>query len=323
MIKNTIIGIVISVSILLLVEIGLRIYWKVYYPQDWSCWRWSETSGFHYKPGIYDKSKSPIGFSGKVNSLGYRGEEWNLIKHDSVYRIICIGDSVVLGLGSSCGNDFPSLLQSTLGDDYEVYNAGLGANTSSQTLYRLKNEIVKYHPDLAIVSVGLNDMAENNPVFPKSYQTGGYLRKLTKNSYLIRVYAGLIYKVLLPKLPIRDKEYTPDLYQSNLNKIAGFCIDNDINLVFVTLPTLVHSNDISKVKYPYYANTLNKYKTLIDKYNNAIIRVGNDNRVTVVDMDKHFREIHKSSQYFLDNCHLTDKGNRLYADKVYNELFKR
>ena len=80
-------------------------------------------------------------------------------------RVLCVGDSITEGYGSSDFNrySYPAQLQQILGDDYLVYNAGVGGSNAidgGQLSYRKvdRYELGKaFDPDIVILMLGTND----------------------------------------------------------------------------------------------------------------------------------------------------------------------
>jgi hypothetical protein len=100
----------------------------------------------------------------RINSLGYRGEEFTRDKGDAL-RVLVIGDSYTFGWGVEDTETFSAHLQNTLRARYpgrriEVINAGFAACNSPDTYYLyLKQEGLALHPDLILVGLFLgNDL---------------------------------------------------------------------------------------------------------------------------------------------------------------------
>ncbi len=77
-------------------------------------------------------------------------------------KILCLGDSFTFGIGASRKGDYPTQLSNILNNDQEgnnfiVYNLGVGGQNSSELLYLLNKNVDKYNPDLVIVMTGGND----------------------------------------------------------------------------------------------------------------------------------------------------------------------
>ena len=69
-------------------------------------------------------------------------------------NIIAFGDSLVLGVGSSVGNDFVSVLSRQL--NIPIKNLGKGGDTTTTALTRL-DEVLEREPKIVILLLGGND----------------------------------------------------------------------------------------------------------------------------------------------------------------------
>ncbi|MFH1397751.1 MAG: GDSL-type esterase/lipase family protein [Candidatus Omnitrophota bacterium] len=69
--------------------------------------------------------------------------------------IICFGDSITKGAGSTEGNDYPSLLSQKL--NMQVINAGVDGDTTRDALARINEDVLQYNPRLVIVEFSGND----------------------------------------------------------------------------------------------------------------------------------------------------------------------
>ena len=104
----------------------------------------------------------------KVNSLGFRGEEFSEIKPKETYRIFLIGGSQMFGTGATSDiTTIPGYLsqyieQQNYAFSIEVINAGLKGVDSHKELLLLQNMIIDFSPDMVIVYDGLNDLRAGN-----------------------------------------------------------------------------------------------------------------------------------------------------------------
>ncbi|CAM0012308.1 lipase [Vibrio phage K375] len=96
-----------------------------------------------------------------------------MLDGDSV-KIVCLGDSITEGAGSTAGNDYPTKLQTKIRTYYRnnnitVVNAGVSSNTSQQMLDRFNSDVVSENPDLVIIMAGMNDLIPFNNVSVDQY----------------------------------------------------------------------------------------------------------------------------------------------------------
>ncbi len=76
-------------------------------------------------------------------------------------RIICFGDSITAGRPFPEGRRWTALVQSELDkiapDRFEVYNRGVGGNTTQEGLARFDGEIAPLLPGWVLIEFGFND----------------------------------------------------------------------------------------------------------------------------------------------------------------------
>lgn len=105
----------------------------------------------------------------RINSLGFKGEEFTQEKQEGVFRIVCLGASTTFGIMDPIHSaDYPKTLQVLL-DAYarashkttrfEVINAGISAATSRQMVKRFKRDVIPLRPDLVIYGPEWNDVS--------------------------------------------------------------------------------------------------------------------------------------------------------------------
>ena len=95
-----------------------------------------------------------------INSLGLRNPEITSDKPDSVFRIICLGDSYTEGDGAPFGVSYPRQLEVLLNKadssrGYEVINAGISGSDVIYSERLLQARLSNLNPDLVILA--LND----------------------------------------------------------------------------------------------------------------------------------------------------------------------
>ena len=75
--------------------------------------------------------------------------------------VVILGDSLTYGTGADKGQDYASMLANNTG--WNVINAGIPGNTSSNGLARLPDLLSEHHVDLLIVELGGNDFLQHLP----------------------------------------------------------------------------------------------------------------------------------------------------------------
>jgi len=120
---------------------------------------WSPTRGWTLKPNLRD-----VPFRGKLvnsNSKGIRGtQEFAWEKPAGVTRIVVLGDSFTFGEEVGDDETYSHHLQALLPNS-EVLNLGVHGYAHDQMLLYLKEEGLKYHPDIVILGFMPDDMERN------------------------------------------------------------------------------------------------------------------------------------------------------------------
>ena len=120
-----------------------------------------EAIGFRYLPSsnftsIRDKTYV-------INQAGFRDLEFKLKKVNP--RIAFIGDSVIEGLGvdakDRATNKARSALEAALKKKVDIYNFGVGAFSTYDELAVLRNHVISYKPDYAVMQICFNDLQRN------------------------------------------------------------------------------------------------------------------------------------------------------------------
>ena len=119
-------------------------------------------------------------FNFYINYPGLRFETRNIrkkyIKTASEVTIICIGDSNTFGWNNKYQSSYPVLLENNLkscGVKAKVINCGIGGDTISGAVKRLKKDVLFFKPAVAIINFGFNDarlfkIKRNNKIKKKS-----------------------------------------------------------------------------------------------------------------------------------------------------------
>ena len=99
----------------------------------------------------------------QINSLGLRDSEFSAEKKAGTVRMICFGNSCTFGWKVKLEETYPKQLEKLLNSDlsykkYEVINAGVTGYSTFQGIRFLKEQILKYKPDIITVCYGWNDL---------------------------------------------------------------------------------------------------------------------------------------------------------------------
>ncbi len=94
-----------------------------------------------------------LGFSNFIDYISKNNIKLNPLPRNAV--VLALGDSLTSGYGVKRSQAYPEELQKISG--FNVINAGVSGNTTSQALQRLPGLLSKYSPDLVLICIGGND----------------------------------------------------------------------------------------------------------------------------------------------------------------------
>ncbi len=94
----------------------------------------------------------------RYNSAGFRDTDHALRKPAGIQRLVVLGDSVTEGYGVEWTDVFARVLQSRLGDRYEVINIAQGGLNTPQEIHLFERVGSRYSPDLVVLNFVLNDV---------------------------------------------------------------------------------------------------------------------------------------------------------------------
>ncbi|MDD5431707.1 MAG: SGNH/GDSL hydrolase family protein [Candidatus Omnitrophica bacterium] len=193
--NNNKVNILISVISILLVfslaEIIMRFAWEMGGWVDRPIYRRSFDPYVRYEL-VPDTKSGHI----SINSEGFRGPEYSVVKPKNTFRILMLGDSetfsYLLPYSDSLAAQLEKLLnQKTKSKRYEVLNFGVEGYNTLQELEMLKNKGLKFDPDLIILNYVLNDPEPGEFFFDKSF--------LMRHSALVRWFSFRFKKNAIKK----------------------------------------------------------------------------------------------------------------------------
>jgi hypothetical protein len=98
----------------------------------------------------------------RANSRGIRGRaEYSPDRRPGLRRVVIVGDSFTFGEGVGDDETYPARLQARLGPGVEVINLGVHGYGHDQMLIHLREEGLRYQPDLVVLGYYADDVARN------------------------------------------------------------------------------------------------------------------------------------------------------------------
>ena len=248
-------------------------------------------------------------FNFYINYPGLRFETRNIrkkyIKNASEVTIICIGDSNTFGWNNKYQSSYPVLLENNLkscGVKAKVINCGIGGDTISGAVKRLKKDVLFFKPAVAIINFGFNDarlfkIKRNNKIKIKSNSI--YL--LNNDCYSIKTdmenFRYLFEKVIKILQKSNIKVVLTGLYKVNKIKTGSF-YNGEKELI----------------------DTQNK---VFEEYNNCIKDVALKNNILFLDLWNNLNNYEKIKNCLQnDGFHIGIEGHKLIADNLSGAIVK-
>tara|TARA_B100000989_G_C19531918_1_gene470534 strand:- start:1229 stop:2308 length:1080 start_codon:yes stop_codon:yes gene_type:complete len=254
-------------------------------------------------------------------------------------NIICIGGSTTQCMEMENYQDtWPAILNSKLREkNFSVYNFGVGAWGTTQSLIRCQAWLPIIKPDLMIIYQTKNDFTPFyqgdqskkfiHPDYQNIYGQFSNNIKLDNKVFLkfLPLYKLLYYFFTFKKKiqtngllsiyrPYNDPNYL-GLKRVNDKSIENivlrlkliFEIANYYNSKVIYIPEIIYGGEYNKI---IEENLLPKVKKIISNYNN----------VSFVEIQKNKIEYNKDN--FLDKMHFSLKGNKKFSNIIYDLVLK-
>jgi hypothetical protein len=275
----------------------------------------------------------------KINSLGFRGEEFARVKAPGTFRIVCLGASTTFSAEASSNEAvWTHRLQENLraaypGRNIEVINAAVGGYVADDNLRNLHYRVLPLNPDLVIYYEANNEIVRDTRelaireglISQDGQRQPGWSVALSKASLLF----DLAYKNLAILSRSRDAgrkrldRVPPDLPQrfiGVLDQMRQELSARNIPLVLSTFivkyrrdqdrATQIANADVAFYYMPWMS--IDGMLDAMDTYNRAILEYGRRTGVPVVD-DREI--IPPNTAHFTDCMHLSDRGNEVMAER--------
>ena len=284
------------------------------------CWAYDENRGYKLAPNVngYNIYNSTV----SSNSKGVRGKkEYTYERKKEFKRIVAIGDSFTFGEEVNDNQTWPAVLE-TLLKNTEVINLGCSAYAHDQIFFSLRDEGVKYAPDIILLGYFKSDVPRNMENFlcyakPQVIEKDGKYffsnipvptpKELIKEvMYQSQLY--LISKFLFNKT-FKDHGSAQAITVYILNQIKETASKINARLIFVFLPT---HHEMRRASFGFIRNYCEEnnieYIETTDIFEKEIAKLG----------DEQFKR-----RYFqFASEHYSPKGNAMVAGIIEEHLLR-
>ncbi len=301
-------------------------------------------------PELFWKQRSNLNtiFEGvliKTNGMGLRNGKINSKKKKSVIRIVCLGASPTFGWGVNENQIYSFKLEQMLRQKYsqqkeiEVINAGVIGYSSYQGLQLLKKKIIKMAPDIITIPYVINDVdkyrffrnnGEKDEELEKKKDVFVKIENFLNRSNIVRIFRRIQANIR----PVRwqyfgnntEGQYfdmrrvSEEDYQDNLEAILHLANENNIKVMFITMPVnLPKTGNVSETARSQAGKNIDQAIELAKKENIQ-------GAVHVLKKAVEHDPFSSRAFYFLgvynEKLNEKDKARNYFKKAVKNELFE-
>ena len=271
----------------------------------------------------------------RINSFGFRGEEFDAAKSEGSVRIVALGGSTTFGVGVEDGSTYPEFLEeilnSGLDGKYEVINAGISAAMATEVSNLLDKEVLSFNPDMIIVNSLFNNLYNSKITYKIRWNI---IRMLNQ----ILLAKSLLYCTLREKVAIVLNKSPGDLYKASLSDMFyNFMHDEsfwrDLKSAFTDMARTAGSHDVRMIiiNQPVWLRDYkreNARSLLFDEMLRPVYQrayalfdeLASEEGVEVVNAAASFERLQDKEELYTDGLHLTEKGNKYLATLVAERI---
>jgi lysophospholipase L1-like esterase len=285
----------------------------------------------------------------KINSLGFRGEEFPLAKPEGELRIVCLGASTTFcAEASDNAHTWPARLQADLAARYpdrsiRVINAGIPGYCIEHSAENLRRRVLPLDPDVVILYHAHNDIIDDSRAVAVAAGLIGETEPEAKTLSDRIADISVLYTVASKNLAIRSGGKAPaadaeqltalpddltDHFTSELAAIHQELKSRDIQLVLSTFitkfrpsqaPEVQRANaDITAIYMPWMS--MEALNEAFADYNAAILAFAREHQLPIVTDTE---SIPADDKHFADCIHFADAGCELMARRFADFLAER
>ena len=255
----------------------------------------------------------------KINSQGFRDQEYSPQKPPNTIRILCLGDS------STFRGEYPSMLEDRLNKNFtrqnlcfEVINAGVTGYTSYQGLCMYKYKGARYSPDIVTFYFGINEPIKRFYLNDKEIlqERVPVILKIIKNRLLLKLHSYRLFRKFITGVTKKNDSSRSNVprvslgdFRENVIELNSLCKKNGSVLVLIS-PPLCEEKAQFWERAPDIALYREELKKISDEYDIPYVYIAGMTE----------RSKQPTDQYFLDTVHPNEAGNELIAQRLFEYL---
>lgn len=290
--------------------------------------------------GMFQKP-TPI----RINTLGFRGEDFSPEKEPNSFRIICLGGSSTFGFFDRDEFTYPVILQRLLNERLQtgsprvqVINAGIPHFTSDNLVSIFKNELWKYSPDLITLYSSYNDAVRIIDM-----TTGQRALRWLHEHLAIYVALKRLSSMLGgPELHSKYAKYTNlsnedyiktqialhrEKFDKNLREIVALAQQKGVHVLFIRQPIRMpeirgtspetkwtYEEDLKFAKHKLEHGEFLSSEEVTLIIHSELLQTQNEiAQLLSIPVVDNIRIVNQHPEYFASYVHLTEEGNQALA----------
>ena len=152
--------------------------------------------------------------------------------------LVCLGDSLTAGYGATRpgvddkSRSYPAYLQNKV--NIPVINAGVSGDTTAQGLARVDAEVLSHNPQIVIINLGANDLAQMVSVTMTMANLQSIIDKVNNGNrkiYLAKFYTDEVARSLANNYGITDNFLLTAIVSQYNNLYKTLASENNITLI--------------------------------------------------------------------------------------------
>jgi lysophospholipase L1-like esterase len=293
-----------------------------------------------FEPGqdFVDRFRPHLAHRVHINSLGFRGAEFDAAKGAGAYRIICVGDSYTFGDYVNDDETFPALLEKRLrrdaGRNIDVINAGVNGYSITDESGFMEEKGFSLAPDSVVVAFVLNDLADlTRQISSRENQREEAARmsasRLTPLKRALRRTATYNLLFMLKAWTVGRLHIDPTMQEVPIRHLLSPPYDEKTEALFTRYRAALadlaescrrHGARLTLVLFPFYEQVVEGASASAQE---RMAKMGADLGVPVVDLLPAFRRAgSRASKLFLMplDHHPSARGYRVAAAEIASTL---
>jgi len=268
-----------------------------------------------------------------INNFGFRGQDITREKAPDTYRIFIVGGSTAFSAGATSDETTISgflqkkFNESNLEQKIEVINAGVGGTFSYEENNLIKEYLLQFGPDLIIGYDGGNDARykkiDESPVYKKNVSFGFFkISDLTiyRTPFFLNDILNNPYHEFI-KYSKEDYQVLSDNWKRRWIEICELGNSNGFSTLVTVQPTvLTTKKELSQDEAQFIKNKASEETTKIILESMSVSLPSMEQKCTNTgDLRGVFDDFEEP--LFFDDVHVTDKGNEIIAEKLFELSF--